>query len=149
MAKRPLHIMVAENDEDDRALVTFAFADCKSLNYIHFVEDGEQLLTYLNQCGPSDVVTPTSRPDLILLDLDMPKMNGHEALRAIKGAPHLRSIPVVIFTTSRAVQDINSAYNVGANSFINKPSTYEGMVQAMTILTEYWAEIAELPLPPR
>lgn len=148
MPKRPLHILVAENDEDDRALAKFALAECKLPNCIQFVEDGEQLLDYLYQRGVYARPAQTTRPDLILLDLDMPRMNGHEALHIIKSDPLLRRTPVVIFTTSHAQQDINSTYNMGANSFINKPVTYEGLVQVMNVLAEYWAEIAELPLPP-
>ena len=146
MNKRPLNIMVAENDEDDRALVKFAFAECKLPNSIHFVEDGEQLLDYLNHRSPYEDPANSTRPDLILLDLDMPRMNGHEALKEIKGDPKLRSIPVVIFTTSKATQDINSTYNMGANSFIVKPVTYDGLIEVMNALAEYWFEITELPL---
>ena len=146
MNKRLLNIMVAENDEDDRALVKFAFAECKLPNSVHFVEDGEQLLDYLNRHGPYENPVNSIRPDLILLDLDMPKINGHEALKEIKGDPKLRSIPVVIFTTSKATQDINSTYNMGANSFIIKPVTYDGLIQVMNALAEYWFEISELPV---
>jgi CheY-like chemotaxis protein len=138
--------MIAENDEDDRALVKFAFAECKLPNSIHFVEDGEQLLDYLNHRGPYENPASSTRPDLILLDLDMPRMNGHEALKEIKGNPKLRSIPVVIFTTSKATQDINSTYSMGANSFIVKPVTYDGLIEVMNALAEYWFEITELPL---
>jgi CheY-like chemotaxis protein len=149
MSKRPLTIMVAENDEDDRALVKFAFAECKLPNTVSFVEDGEQLLDYLNRYGPQKDPTLARWPDLILLDLDMPRMNGHEALKEIKEDPHLRSIPVIIFTTSKALQDINSTYDCGANSFINKPVTYEALVQVMNALARYWYEVAELPVATR
>jgi CheY-like chemotaxis protein len=149
MNKRPLNIMIAENDEDDRALVRFAFAECKLSNIIHFVEDGEQLLDYLYHRGAYQDTVHLARPDLILLDLEMPRMNGHEALREIKSDPQLRSIPVVIFTTSKSANDINSTYNMGANSFIIKPVTYDGLIQVMNVLAEYWAEITELPLVSR
>lgn len=149
MNKRPLNIMVAENDEDDRALVKFAFAECKLSNTVYFVEDGEQLLDYLYHRGGYQDTVNVVRPDLILLDLDMPKINGHEALKEIKNDPLLRSIPVVIFTTSKSSRDINSTYNMGANSFIVKPVTYDGLIQVMNVLAEYWSEISELPLPSR
>ncbi len=149
MNKRPLNIMVAENDEDDRALVKFAFAECKLSNTVYFVEDGEQLLDYLYHRGGYQDTVHVVRPDLILLDLDMPKINGHEALKEIKNDPQLRSIPVVIFTTSKSTRDINSTYNMGANSFIVKPVTYDGLIQVMNVLAEYWSEISELPLPSR
>jgi len=149
MNKRPLNIMIAENDEDDRALVRFAFAECKLPNSVHFVEDGEQLLDYLYHRGAYQDTVNLARPDLILLDLEMPRMNGHEALKEIKGDPKLRSIPVVIFTTSKSANDINSTYSMGANSFIIKPVTYDGLIQVMNVLAEYWAEITELPLQSR
>ncbi len=147
--QRPLNIMIAENDEDDRALVRFAFAECKLPNIVHFVEDGEQLLDYLYHRGAYQDTIHTARPDLILLDLGMPRVNGHEALKEIKSDPTLRSIPVVIFTTSKSTRDINATYNMGANSFIIKPVTYDGLIQVMNVLAEYWAEITELPVIPR
>lgn len=148
MNKRPLHIMVAENDEDDRTLVKFAFAECKLPNKVDFVEDGEQLLDYLYHRGPyQDRVH--ARPDLILLDLGLPRVNGHEALKEIKSDPELRSIPVVIFTTSKSPKDINSTYSMGANSFIVKPVTFDGLIQVMNVLAEYWAEVTELPVMSR
>ena len=146
MNKRPLNIVVAENDEDDRALVKFAFAECKLSNTVYFVEDGEQLLDYLYHRGSYQDTINSVRPDLILLDLDMPRINGHEALREIKTDPKLRSIPVVIFTTSKSTRDINSTYSMGANSFIVKPVTYDGLIQVMNVLAEYWSEVTELPL---
>jgi CheY-like chemotaxis protein len=146
MNKRPLNIMIAENDEDDRALVRFAFAKCTLSNVISFVEDGEQLLDYLYHRGSYQDTVNSVRPDLILLDLDMPRVNGHEALKEIKGDPKLRSIPVVIFTTSKSIRDINSTYSMGANSFIIKPITYDGLIQVMNVLAAYWSEVTELPL---
>jgi CheY-like chemotaxis protein len=149
MNKRLLNIMIAENDEDDRTLVRFAFAECKLPNAIHFVEDGEELLDYLYQRGPYENSTNSVRPDLILLDLGLPKLNGHEALKEIKSDPKLRSIPVVIFTTSRSTKDINSTYSMGANSFIVKPVSFDGLIQVMNGLAAYWSEITELPVVPR
>jgi len=149
MNKRPLNIMVAENDEDDRALVKFAFAECEVANNVHFVENGEELLDYLYHRSPYENLADSIKPDLILLDLQMPKVNGHEALKEIKGDPNLRSIPVVIFTTSKSAHDINSTYNMGANSFIIKPVTYNGLIQTMNVLAKYWLEISALPLAPR
>lgn len=149
MNKRPLNIMIAENDEDDRALVRFAFAECKLSNTVHFVEDGEQLLDYLYHRGPYQDTVNLPRPDLILLDLGMPRVNGHEALKEIKSDPVLRSIPVVIFTTSKSTRDINSTYSMGANSFIIKPVTFDGLIQVMNVLAEYWAEVTELPVVAR
>lgn len=149
MNKQPLNILIAENDEDDRALVRFAFAECKLPNVVHFVEDGEQLLDYLYHRGVYEYAVDLVRPNIILLDLDMPRINGHEALKEIKSDPTLRSIPVVIFTTSKSTRDINSTYNMGANSFIIKPVTYDGLIQVMNVLAEYWSEVTELPLVSR
>lgn len=149
MNKRPLNILIAENDEDDRTLVRLAFDECKLSNIVKFVEDGELLLDYLYHRGPYQYTANSPRPDLILLDLEMPKLNGHEALKEIKGDPKLRSIPVVIFTTSKSLRDINSTYSMGANSFIIKPVTYDGLIQVMNVLAEYWSEITELPLVSR
>ena len=149
MNKRPLNIMIAENDEGDRALFRFAFAECKLSNTVHFVEDGEQLLDYLYHRGPYQDTVNLPRPDLILLDLGMPRVNGHEALKEIKSDPVLRSIPVVIFTTSKSTRDINSTYSMGANSFIIKPVTFDGLIQVMNVLAEYWAEVTELPVVAR
>jgi CheY-like chemotaxis protein len=149
MNKRRLNIMIAENDEDDRTLVRFAFAECKLSNTIHFVEDGEQLLDYLHHRGSYANSIDLIRPDLILLDLGLPRVNGHEALKEIKSDPKLRSIPVVIFTTSRSTKDINSTYSMGANSFIVKPVSFDGLIEVMNGLAAYWSEITELPIVPR
>lgn len=146
MNKRPLNILVAENDEDDRTLVRFAFAECKLANTVEFVEDGEQLLDYLYCRGPYQDRIHAPQPDLILLDLGLPRVNGHEALKEIKSNSELRSIPVVIFTTSKSPKDINSTYSMGANSFIVKPVTFDGLIQVMNVLAEYWAEVTELPV---
>jgi CheY-like chemotaxis protein len=149
MNKRRLNIMIAENDEDDRTLVRFAFDECKLSNTIHFVEDGEQLLDYLHHRGSYANSVDLIRPDLILLDLGLPRVNGHEALKEIKSDPKLRSIPVVIFTTSRSTKDINSTYSMGANSFIVKPVSFDGLIEVMNGLAAYWSEVTELPIVPR
>lgn len=146
MNKRPIHIMVADDDEDDRALVKYALSESISPNIVYFVENGEQLLDYLNHRGIYSNPEKSIRPDFILLDLDMPKMNGREALKEIKEDAELRSIPIVIFSTSKAPKDINSTYRMGANSFITKPVTYEALVRVMKILSEYWFDTTELPL---
>ena len=146
MNKQLITIVVADDDEDDRALVKFALAECTLPSIVYFVEDGEQLLDYLNRRGLYKDQAKSVRPDLILLDLDMPRMDGHEALKEIKGDSSLRSIPIVIFTTSKEMEDINSTYNLGANSFIVKPVTYAELVRMMKVLSEYWFEVAQLPL---
>lgn len=118
-------------------------------NSVETVEDGEQLLDYLYQRGPYAGETGMApRPGLILLDLNMPKMDGREALKIIKGDKTLSDIPVVILTTSRADKDILRSYELGVNSFISKPVTFSGLVEAMNVLGKYWLEIVELPPRP-
>jgi CheY-like chemotaxis protein len=144
--KIPITILVCDDDEDDRMLTQQALADAHISNSIRFVEDGEQLLDYLHQRGAyagESGLAP--RPGLILLDLNMPKLNGREALKAIKEDPTLRDIPVVVLTTSRLDEDVTKSYKLGVNSFITKPVTFSGLVEAMNVLGRYWLEIVELP----
>ena len=141
----PLTILIADDDADDRLLARDALAENRLANAVHFVEDGEALLDYLYRRGPYAPPTAAPRPGLILLDLNMPKKDGREALRIIKSDPQLRHIPIVILTTSRTEQDIGHTYELGANSFIVKPVTFAGLVQVMKSLVQYWFEIVELP----
>jgi CheY-like chemotaxis protein len=138
---------MADDDLDDRMFAQAALAENRLANDLHFVSDGEELLEYLLHEGAYTDPTSAPRPGLILLDLNMPKMDGHEALQAIKSDPNLRQIPVVVLTTSRAEQDVFASYDSGANSFISKPVTFEGLVEAMRHLKQYWFEIVELPEP--
>lgn len=144
--KIPITILVCDDDEDDRMLTKQALELAHVSNALEFVEDGEQLLDYLYQRGAFAGETGKApRPGLILLDLNMPKMDGREALKVIKGDPTLRDIPVVVLTTSRLDQDIFRSYQLGVNSFISKPVTFSGLVDAMNVLGRYWLEIVELP----
>lgn len=152
---RPCTILMADDDPDDRLLVKDALGECKSeaevVDQMRFVDDGEDLLDYLNRRGKySDPVT-SPRPDLILLDLNMPRKDGREALKEIRATAELKSIPVVIFTTSRAETDIKLVYGLGANSFITKPTAYDALVNTLSALSHYWLHVVELPslLPPR
>jgi CheY-like chemotaxis protein len=139
-------ILVCDDDEDDRALTEQAFRDARISNRVRFVEDGEQLLDYLCQRGAFSGETGSApRPGLILLDLNMPKMDGREALKIIKGDPALRDIPIVVLTTSKLDEDIIRSYQLGVNSFMVKPVTFSGLVQAMRVLGRYWLQIVELP----
>jgi CheY-like chemotaxis protein len=136
---------MADDDEDDRVLTAEALKACL-VNDIRFVVDGEDLMHYLRGEGVySPGGTPAPRPGLILLDLNMPKMNGHEALAEIKGDPHLRQIPVVVLTTSKAEEDIVRTYDLGVNSFVSKPVTFEGLAAATQTLANYWFELVNLP----
>jgi CheY-like chemotaxis protein len=137
---------MADDDADDRLLAKDALAECKLPGELHFVEDGEELLDYLNRRGKFTQMANSPRPGLILLDLNMPKKDGREALREIKSNPDLRRIPVVVLTTSKADIDIAQIYDLGANSFISKPVTFDSLVKVMRILGDYWCDIVELPV---
>ena len=144
--KIPIIILVCDDDEDDRMLTQQALEDAHISNTICFVKDGEQLLDYLYQRGQYAGETGKApRPGLILLDLNMPKVDGREALKTIKGDPSLREIPIVVLSTSRLDEDIARSYQLGVNSFITKPVTFSGLVEAMNVLGKYWLEIVELP----
>ena len=144
--KIPITILICDDDEDDRMLTKQALEDAHVSNSIRFVEDGEQLLDYLYQRGKFAGETGLApRPGLILLDLNMPKMDGREALKSIKEDASLRDIPIVVLSTSRLDEDIIRSYQLGVNSFITKPVTFSGLVEAMNVLGRYWLEIVELP----
>jgi CheY-like chemotaxis protein len=144
---KPIIILMADDDPDDRLLTREAFEENRLANALHFVGDGEELMDYLYRRG--DYVDPnrSPRPGLILLDLNMPKKDGREALAEIRDDPQLRHIPIVVLTTSKAEEDILNTYNLGANSFITKPVTFEALVETMRTLAQYWFEIVELPPP--
>ncbi len=145
----PVTILLCDDDEEDRRLTQQALEKAHVSNNVESVEDGEQLLDYLYQRGAYAGETGAApRPGLILLDLNMPKMDGREALKIIKSDPTLRDIPVVILTTSSFDQDILRSYELGVNSFITKPVTFTGLVDAMNVLGRYWLEIVELPPQP-
>ena len=136
-------ILMADDDADDRLLAQDALSECKLSNDVRCVENGEELLDYLYHRGRYTTNSP--RPGLILLDLNMPRKDGREALHEIKADPDLRKIPVIVLTTSRADTDIGRIYDLGANSFIAKPVTFESLVQVMKVIGNYWFEIVELP----
>lgn len=122
-----------------------ALAESRLANYLHLVRDGEELMDYLYRRGKYSDQAP--RPGLILLDLNMPRKDGREALREIKADPELRQIPIVVLTTSKAEEDIYRSYDLGANSFITKPVTFSALVEVMRTIGKYWFEMVELPLP--
>ena len=142
---KPITILMADDDPDDQLLTKDAFEECKLANDLRFVNDGEELMDYL--CRKGDFKNPedSPRPGMILLDLNMPRKDGREALREIKADPDLRSIPIVVLTTSKAEEDIVCSYDLGVNSFITKPVTFEGLVEVVKTLGKYWFEIVELP----
>jgi len=138
-------ILMAEDDPDDCMLVQRAFEQARLANPLRIVEDGEQLMDYLYHRGEYGAPGAAPRPGLILLDLNMPRKDGREALREIKGDPDLRRIPVVALTTSRAEEDILRTYDMGVNSYCTKPVTFEALVTLMKSLATYWFQIVELP----
>ncbi len=144
-ARTPITILVAEDDEDDRLLMQEALEENRLANDLHFVEDGEELMDFLCRQGRYLDPVKSPRPSLILLDLNMPKKDGREALHEIKASPDLRNIPIVVLTTSKSEEDILRTYDLGVSSFIAKPVTFESMVQIMKTLGRYWFEIVELP----
>jgi two-component system, response regulator len=138
-------ILMADDDADDRLLAKDALTECQLANDLHFVENGEELMDYLKHRGKYATADIAPRPSLILLDLNMPRKDGREALREIKSDPELRRIPVVVLTTSKADTDISRIYELGANSFISKPVTFDSLVNVMKVLGRYWIETVELP----
>lgn len=142
---RQIRILMADDDPEDRLLTQEAFEEAHLTNELAFVEDGEELMDYLKQRGEYAAEGAAPRPGLILLDLNMPRKDGREALAEIRSDPDLQGIPVVVLTTSRADEDILRTYDLGVNSFITKPVTFEGMVNIVQHLANYWFEIVELP----
>ncbi len=140
-----IHVLLAEDDPDDQLMVTEAFEENRLHNHIHIVENGIELLDFLRNEGKYQDPSLAPRPGLILLDLNMPRMDGRTALEEIKKDPKLRSIPIVILTTSKAEEDILKTYDLGANSFITKPVTFDELVRIVKSITEYWIEIVQLP----
>lgn len=145
MKVQSITILMADDDEEDRMLTRKAFELNRVGNELRFVEDGEDLLDYLYQRGKYDGGADAPRPGLILLDLNMPRLDGREALAVIKRDPALRRIPVVVMTTSEADQDIARSYDLGANSYVTKPVTFESLAQVIKALDQYWFEIVALP----
>jgi CheY-like chemotaxis protein len=140
-----IRILLAEDDPDDRLLTRRALTKSRLANTIVAVEDGEELMDYLNRRGPYADPEASPRPGLILLDLNMPRMDGREALKLIKSDPDLRRIPVIVLTTSDAEHDILQSYDLGVNAFVTKPVTFDGLVDAIQALGEFWLEIVKLP----
>lgn len=139
-------ILMADDDDDDFLLTQKALKQSKLLNTLIRVKDGEELLDYLKKRGEFENDETSMRPGVILLDLNMPRKDGREALKEIKSDPDLRDIPVVVFTTSKAEEDIFKSYQLGVNSFITKPVTFDGLIKVMQALGRYWFEIVELPV---
>ncbi len=145
MEPQPITILMADDDPDDRLMTREAFEEAHLGNPLEFVKDGEELLDYLLRRGSFENLKGRPLPGLILLDLNMPRKDGREALQEIKAHPALRRIPVVVLTTSKADEDILRSYDMGVNSFISKPVSFESLVETVKMLGKYWFEIVILP----
>ncbi|WP_455231571.1 response regulator [Geopseudomonas aromaticivorans] len=144
----PAPILIADDDPDDCLLAREAFSEGRIPNRLEFVHDGEQLLDYLHHRPPYDDARRYPLPGLIVLDLNMPRMDGRAALRALKDDPRLRQIPVIMLSTSSDAEDIRRSYADGVNSFISKPASYSGLLEVVRSLGGYWLNTVELPLEP-
>lgn len=141
----PIVIVLAEDDEDDYILTRDALEKAQVANELHWVKDGQELLDYLrHDDGYADPRTSPT-PSLILLDLNMPRLDGRDALKEIKSDPKLRRIPVVVLTTSSAEEDIIRTYDLGVNSFVQKPMSFEEFIRCVNKISEYWFQIVRLP----
>lgn len=138
-------ILIADDDPDDQMFIREAFEDLGLECSLKFAVDGQDLLDYLHHdCAWVDPKA-SPRPHLILLDLNMPRVDGREALRQIKANPELKNIPVVMFTTSKHDVDILQCYRAHANSYVTKPTTFEGLMKFVEVLTRYWLDVVSLP----
>lgn len=142
---KPITILMADDDPDDRMMTQEAFEESRLANDLRFVENGVELMDYLHRRGKYAEPASSPRPGLILLDLNMPKKDGREALQEIKADPKLRNIRIVIMTTSKAEEDILRTYDLGASSYVTKPVTFTALVDVIQTLGKYWLEIVELP----
>jgi two-component system response regulator len=145
---RPITILMADDDADDRELTKYAFQRAGVMNDLRFVRNGVELMDYLHRRGKFRDPVDSPRPGLILLDLNMPRKDGREALREIKSDPALRRIRVIVLTTSKTDQDIEQSYEISVASFIVKPVTFEGLVDVVRTIGKYWLELVELPKGP-
>ena len=142
---KPITILMADDDADDRVLTKEALEDARLINDLRFVENGEELLEYLRRQGKYAPPADAPGPGLILLDLNMPRKDGRTVLKEMKEDPELRSIPVVVLTSSKADEDIYKSYDLGVNSYIVKPVTFEALVDILQTLEKYWFQIVEQP----
>lgn len=142
---KPITILMADDDPDDRQMTQEAFAESRLANDLRFVEDGQELMDYLRHEGKYSDPASSPRPGLILLDLNMPRKDGREALTEIKADPNLKKIRVIVLTTSKAEEDICRSYDLSAASYIAKPVTFDAMLEIVKTMGKYWLEIVELP----
>lgn len=141
---KPMTILIADDDMDDRLFMEQALRQCGYTQYIQFVEDGEYLMEYLHRRGEFNEIN-APWPNLVILDLNMPRKNGFQVLREIKDDPDLRRLPVVVMTTSSADDDVVKTYNLGVNSFVTKPFNFNRLVEIVSSLKTYWIDTVKLP----
>jgi two-component system, response regulator len=142
---KPVCLLFTDDDENDYVLLSCAARRAQLPVPVVWVKDGMELLEYLRRQGRFSDAASYPWPALILLDLNMPRKNGRDALQEIRQDPGLRSLPVVILTTSRSAEDIQHSYEAGANSFITKPAEFQRLVEIMEVLKRYWFELVSLP----
>ena len=144
-SKAKLPILIAEDDPDDRSLFDEAFQAADVRNPRSFVTDGEDLMRYLRREGEFAHLGRQALPALLMLDLNMPRKNGREALREIRADAALRHLPIVVVSTSRHPDDIDALYREGANAFVCKPTSHAEFVDLIRTLNRHWFGVAELP----
>ena len=142
---RPAEILLVEDNPDDVEITLRAFRKVRLANTLHVVRDGQEALDFLFREGDYSDRADAPQPDVILLDLNLPKVNGLEVLDKIRASDGLSSLPVIVLTVSEQQEDVRESYKLGANTFITKPVDFEKFVHAMEILGEYWMVIARLP----
>jgi len=142
---KPAVILLAEDDPGDQELTQRALEQSRIRNELYIVEDGEEALDYLLRRGKYEDPASSPKPDLMLLDLNMPKVDGKRVLEQMRADPNLRRVPVVALTTSRQEQDIISTYDLGVNSYIVKPVNMDQFINAIKVLKDYWFQIVVLP----
>tara|TARA_R110002073_G_scaffold205620_4_gene365424 strand:+ start:11712 stop:12206 length:495 start_codon:yes stop_codon:yes gene_type:complete len=144
-ADRLFTFLMVDDDPDDRMLFKEACEEVRLRNPVEFLENGEQLVDYLNRKGPYAALADQPLPGIILLDLNMPLKDGREALEEIKATASLRHIPIIVLTTSKNEDDILSSYGLGASSYIVKPVSLDRLMRVVNSIGEYWVQIVEVP----
>ena len=142
---KSINLLIADDDPDDRMMTRAALEESYLLNNLYFVENGQELMDFLKRRGKYTDPATSPRPDLILLDLNMPRKDGREALMEIKADPDLRAVPIIVLTTSKSEEDILKSYDLGVNCFISKPVLFEELINVMRSIGQYWFDIVKLP----
>jgi two-component system, chemotaxis family, response regulator Rcp1 len=142
-SNKSVEVLIIEDNEGDIRLIKEAFKDSKIVNKFSVVSDGQQALDFLNKSGEFE---SSVRPDIILLDLNLPKINGFDVLREVKSNPALQKIPVIIFSRSASDNDVLRSYNLNANSFVSKPADLEEFLNVVKTIGEFWLQTVKLPV---